>query len=98
MLSGPSQGAILSLLATLTKAQNILELGSFTGYSALSFATSFDQFTKKVGDNKESGESLRQIYTCEIDKNAIEIARKYFDQHNALSSSSQVSKVLHREG
>ena len=38
MASGYDQGKILSLLSGIIQPQNILELGTFTGYSALSLA------------------------------------------------------------
>ena len=48
MLSDPSQGSLLSFLASM-KGPNaqILELGSFTGYSALSLAMGFTAFSQK---------------------------------------------------
>ncbi|MDE0308959.1 MAG: class I SAM-dependent methyltransferase [Acidiferrobacterales bacterium] len=38
MLSGALQGAVLQLLARLVEARRILEIGMFTGYSALTMA------------------------------------------------------------
>ncbi len=38
MLSGPVQGKFLELIAGLAQAERILEIGTFTGYSALSLA------------------------------------------------------------
>ena len=38
MLSGRVQGAFLTFLATLIEAENILELGTFTGFSAICLA------------------------------------------------------------
>lgn len=38
MLSGPSVGSLLALISKLTKPQNILELGVFTGYSTICLA------------------------------------------------------------
>ena len=35
MLSGHIQGRVLSLLSNLTKPNNIIEIGTYTGYSAL---------------------------------------------------------------
>ncbi len=39
MLSGAVQGRFLTLLAALTGARNILEIGTFTGYSAICLAS-----------------------------------------------------------
>ena len=38
MLSGHLQGRVLSMLAHMIKPKNILEIGTYTGYSALCFA------------------------------------------------------------
>lgn len=38
MLSGPVQGGLLKMLVELTGARNILEIGSFTGYSSACLA------------------------------------------------------------
>ena len=38
MLSGHIQGRVLSLLSNLTNASNIIEIGTYTGYSALCLA------------------------------------------------------------
>jgi len=38
MLSGAVQGRFLTMLVELTKAENILEIGTFTGYSAICLA------------------------------------------------------------
>lgn len=38
MLSGPLQGKVLEMLSKIIKPKNILEIGTFTGYSALCLA------------------------------------------------------------
>ncbi|SDW20966.1 Predicted O-methyltransferase YrrM [Lutibacter oricola] len=38
MLSGPYQGRVLSMISKLINPKNILEIGTYTGYSALSLA------------------------------------------------------------
>ena len=38
MVVGPLEGAFLKLMAQLVNAKEILEIGTFTGYSALCFA------------------------------------------------------------
>jgi caffeoyl-CoA O-methyltransferase len=38
MLSGPYQGRLLNLLVRMSKARRILEIGTFTGYSAICMA------------------------------------------------------------
>ena len=43
MLSGPSQGQLLRMLAQMTGASRILELGTFTGYSAICLASGLQE-------------------------------------------------------
>ena len=38
MLSGPIQGRLLSMISHMLRPRRILELGTFTGYSALCLA------------------------------------------------------------
>jgi caffeoyl-CoA O-methyltransferase len=42
MLTGRVQGRFLKLIVTLSGAQNIVDIGTFTGYSALAMAESLD--------------------------------------------------------
>lgn len=64
MISGPIVGNLLKLLVSISEAKNILELGMFTGYSALCMA---------AGSVRDA-----RIITCDIDQKAEKIARKYF--------------------
>ncbi len=66
MLIGPEVGAVLQLLIRLMNAKNILEIGMFTGYSALTMALAM------------SNDGI--ITTCEVDPKAAEFARKYFER------------------
>ncbi len=43
MLSGPLQGRILALLSKMLRPKKILEIGTFTGYSALCLAEGLDK-------------------------------------------------------
>ena len=54
------------MLVRMTQAKRILEVGMFTGYSALSFA--------------EALPADGSIVTCELDPHAIDIARRFFAQ------------------
>src|SRR5436190_12647104 len=58
------EGRFLQILVRLSGAKNILELGMFTGYSALMMA--------------EALSHDGQLITCEIDEKAEAIARRYF--------------------
>ena len=64
MLVGPLEGAFLKLLTQIVRATHVLEIGMFTGYSALCFA--------------ESLPSNGTVTTCEIDETSAAIARRYF--------------------
>lgn len=64
MMSGPQVGYLLQLLIKLSKATKILEIGMFTGYSALCMAQAMPE-----------GGSL---ISCEIDSNIVNFAKQYF--------------------
>jgi len=64
MLSGHLQGQILSMLSCMIKPKCILEIGTFTGYSALCLAKGL------TVDG--------QLHTIEIDDELETIAQKYF--------------------
>jgi caffeoyl-CoA O-methyltransferase len=64
MLVGPLEGAFLKMMTLLVRARNVLEVGMFTGYSALCFAEALP----------EEG----TVTTCEIDATSAAMARRYF--------------------
>ena len=64
MLVGPLEGAFLKLLTQIVGATRVLEVGMFTGYSALCFAEALP------------GEGT--VTTCEIDDTSAALARRYF--------------------
>ncbi|MBX9568809.1 MAG: class I SAM-dependent methyltransferase [Candidatus Obscuribacterales bacterium] len=64
MLTGPLEGRFLKMMAQLTNAKRILEIGMFTGYSALSMAEGMP----------DDGE----LITCDLDPTCIAIARKFY--------------------
>jgi caffeoyl-CoA O-methyltransferase len=66
MQVGRIEGNFLKILVRLTGARRILELGMFTGYSALMMAEGLPD------DGK--------IITCDINPKAEEIARRYFSE------------------
>jgi caffeoyl-CoA O-methyltransferase len=63
MLTGPIEGRFLELLVFASGARRVLELGTYSGYSALSMAAGLP----------EGG----HIDTCEIDPEHAEVARRY---------------------
>jgi caffeoyl-CoA O-methyltransferase len=66
MLVGPLEGAFLKMLAQLVGAKRVLEIGMFTGYSALCFAEALP----------EDG----TVVTCEIDEASAAVGRRFFVQ------------------
>ena len=66
MLVGPLEGAFLKMITQLVGAKRVLEIGMFTGYSALCFAEALP----------EDG----TVVTCDIDEKAAAVARRYIAQ------------------
>ena len=66
MMVGQLEGEFLKILALGTGARRILEIGMFTGYSALAWAEALP----KDG----------RVVTCDINAETTEIARRYFAQ------------------
>ena len=66
MISGPLQGNLLTMLSRMIKPKRILEIGTFTGYSAICLA---------------KGLSLDGVlHTIELRKEDATIAQSYFDR------------------
>jgi predicted O-methyltransferase YrrM len=66
MLSGHYQGRVLSMISKLVNPKSILEIGTYTGYSALSLAE---------GMHKNG-----QLHTIDINEELIDFQRKYFNK------------------
>ena len=64
MIVGPLEGAFLKMMTQLVRATSVLEVGMFTGYSALCFA--------------EALPVDGTLITCEIDEESAALARQYF--------------------
>ena len=66
MVVGPLEGAFLKVMALTVGARRILEIGTFTGYSALAMAEALpDDGT---------------VLTCEIDADSAAFARRHWDK------------------
>ncbi|PZW39572.1 putative O-methyltransferase YrrM [Mesonia algae] len=65
MLSGHFQGRVLSMLAKLIRPKSILEIGTYTGYSALCLA--------------EGMQTEGNLYTIDKNEELEDFQRKYFD-------------------
>lgn len=66
MLSGHYQGRVLSMISKLINPKNILEIGTYTGYSALCLAE---------GMHKKG-----ELHTIDINEELMDFQRKYFDK------------------
>lgn len=66
MLSGHVQGRLLEMLVRMLRPQRVLEIGTFTGYSALSMAAGLEEGAR--------------LDTVEVDDELEELAQSYFDR------------------
>jgi caffeoyl-CoA O-methyltransferase len=66
MLSGHLQGRVLSMISKMINPANIIEVGTYTGYSALCMAEGL----------KENG----NLHTLDINEEYTSVAKKYFDK------------------
>jgi caffeoyl-CoA O-methyltransferase len=66
MLSGHVEGQVLKMLVHATRARNVLEIGLFTGYSALAMA--------------EALPADGTVVACEIDPGVAQFAQRCFDE------------------
>jgi caffeoyl-CoA O-methyltransferase len=66
MLTGPVAGRLLEMLVWVGRPRRILEIGTYSGHSALAMAAALPP------DGR--------IDTCEIDPKHAEVAQRYFDQ------------------
>tara|TARA_B110000263_G_scaffold39322_1_gene30981 strand:- start:5625 stop:6263 length:639 start_codon:yes stop_codon:yes gene_type:complete len=81
MLSGHIQGQVLSLFSNIIQPTNIIEIGTYTGYSALCL----------VEGIKENGE----LHTIDINEEHALVAEKYFKQSKFSKNIKQhIGKAL----
>ena len=66
MLTGHFQGRVLSLLSKIINPKYILEIGTYTGYSALCLA--------------EGLQNKGELHTIDVNAELYDIQRKYFDK------------------
>ena len=75
MLSGHLQGRILSMFSKLVNPENILEIGTYTGYSALCLAEGL----------KTNG----TLHTLDINEEYTSVANRYFNESNFNNNIKQ---------
>lgn len=66
MLSGHYQGRVLSLISKIQRPKYILEIGTYTGYSALCLA--------------EGLQDDGQLHTIDVNEELLDFQRRYFDK------------------
>ena len=66
MLSGHYQGRVLSMISKLINPKIILEIGTYTGYSALCLA--------------EGMQKTGELHTIDVNEELVDFQRKYFDK------------------
>ena len=66
MITGHFQGRVLSLISKIVRPKNILEIGTYTGYSALCLAEGL----------QDGGE----LNTIDVNEELSDMQRKYFDR------------------
>ncbi|UPS91997.1 O-methyltransferase [Bizionia sp. M204] len=89
MLSGHYQGRVLSMISKLINPKTILEIGTYTGYSALCLAE---------GMQKEG-----ELHTIDINEELVDFQRKYFDKsefgkqiHQHLGNALDIIPTLNK--
>lgn len=75
MLTGHYQGRVLSLLSKLIAPKNILEIGTYTGYSAICLA--------------EGLQANGHLHTIDINEELNEIQHKYYTKSGNVSKITQ---------
>jgi caffeoyl-CoA O-methyltransferase len=71
MQIGPDQGAAMALITQLMNVRRYLEIGTFTGYSALAVALALPEDGKAV--------------CCDVSKEYTDLARRYWEEAGVLS-------------
>ena len=91
MLSGSYQGRLLSLLSKIISPKSVLEIGTYTGYSALCIAEGLDK--NGIIDTIDINEELQEIQNKYFKKSGFE---KQIYQHvgNALDIIPKIDKCF----
>lgn len=96
MLSGHIQGKLLELLVRMLRPRNILEIGTFTGYSALCMAAGLEE--DGVLDTVEVDDELEEFAAsfsaaARTDKKSVSISVRHSisSRHSDIRSTSYSS-------
>ena len=89
MLSGHYQGRVLSIISKLVNPKYILEIGTYTGYSALCLAEGL-----KIGG---------ELHTIDVNEELVDFQRKYFNMsiygnqiHQHLGNALEIIPKLNK--
>ncbi|GAA3624057.1 O-methyltransferase [Flavivirga jejuensis] len=75
MLSGHYQGRVLSMISKLVNPKNVLEIGTYTGYSALCLA--------------EGMQTSGELHTIDVNEELVDFQSKYFNKSDYGNQISQ---------
>lgn len=78
MLAGHIQGTLLRFISSMMKPRRILEIGTFTGYSAINLALGLNHPTPSPSPEGEGSTiPVPLVHTIEVDPEQEEIIRRY---------------------
>ena len=80
MLSGPYQGRVLSMISHLVAPKRVLEIGTFTGYSALSLA--------------EGMPNDSELITIDVNEELENMVERYFERYKLKRDEMNKSRSL----
>lgn len=83
MVSGHLQGRLLKMLVLMLKPHRILEVGTFSGYSALCMAEGLQQLYQtalKQGEGPDKATERPMLYTYEINDEMEDFTRPWIEQ------------------
>ena len=90
MISGHVQGKLLEMLVRMHRPRTILEIGTFTGYSALCMAAGLEEGC--------------ELHTCEVEDELEPLSQSFFDRsphghkiHLHIGSALEVAPTIDRE-
>ncbi len=76
MASGHLQGRLLKMLVMMQRPKAILEVGTFSGYSAICMAEGLKELAESTG---QPGGEMARLYTFEINDEMEDFTRKWID-------------------
>ncbi len=83
MASGHLQGRLLKMLVMMQRPQTILEVGTFSGYSAICMAEGLKEIAER--HCKAKGDTTPLLYTFEINDEMEDFTRKWIDGSDVAS-------------